>query len=79
MECTTYYTMYCTMYCTVMHHVLRHVMHYVMHYVLHHVLQALLHDEEMTEFAIVTIPTGLAIAESERLLLALQVGFVSRR
>merc|ERR1719272_576335 len=32
-------------------------------------LQALLHDEGMTEFCIVTIPTGLAIAESERLLL----------
>ena len=38
-----------------------------------HLSQALLHDENMTEFCIVTIPTGLAIAESERLLLALEV------
>ena len=39
--------------------------------------QALLHDEGMTEFCIVTIPTGLAIAESERLLLALEVSRMS--
>ena len=31
----------------------------------------------MTEFCIVTIPTGLAIAESERLLLALEVSSMS--
>lgn len=35
-------------------------------------LQALLHNKDMTEFCIVTIPTGLAIAESERLMLALE-------
>jgi|TARA_B110000196_G_C20855031_1_gene524631 hypothetical protein len=39
----------------------------------YHPSQALLHDEGMTEFCIVTIPTGLAIAESERLLIALEV------
>lgn len=43
-------------------------------------LQALLHDEGMTEFCIVTIPTGLAIAESERLLIALEAeGIAVRR
>ena len=35
-------------------------------------LQSLLHDQQTTEFVIVSIPTGLAIAESERLLLALR-------
>ena len=35
-------------------------------------LQALLHNKDMAEFCIVTIPTGLAIAESERLMLALE-------
>ena len=35
-------------------------------------LQTLLHDQATTEFCIVSIPTGLAIAESERLLLALR-------
>ena len=35
-------------------------------------LQGLLHDQQTTDFVIVTIPTGLAIAESERLLLALR-------
>ena len=35
-------------------------------------LQELLHDPAITEFAIVTIPTALALTESERLLLALR-------
>ena len=47
------------------------------HHTSHHPSQALLHDEDMTEFCIVTIPTGLAIAESERLLLALEVSSMS--
>ncbi|KAL3893077.1 MAG: hypothetical protein SGPRY_014496 [Prymnesium sp.] len=43
-------------------------------------LQRLLHDPEVSEFCIVTIPTALAIAESERLLLALrEQGIACRR
>jgi len=43
-------------------------------------LQALLHDPKTSEFCIVTIPTALAIAESERLLLALrEQGIACRR
>ena len=43
-------------------------------------LQELIHDEQTTEFCIVTIPTALALTESERLLLALRTeGIAVRR
>jgi len=43
-------------------------------------LQDLLHDETMSEFCVVTIPTALAVTESERLVLALrEQGIAVRR